>query len=178
MNLLRTICQYDYPATETAEKKPANASGCVLANLQMQIETITQKTYLETVFYEKLLRARVIREDCYINSYDDALRIIALEQDTISAPAELQRRMQSIARYRWQFFKKISPPENEMCGVFSLPVPMIGYMAKRQHAVLITAMAVCGGLVDMHVIDPKFRGDKARMNMKQADFKRFGGFVG
>ena len=178
MNLMRTICQYDYPATETAEKKPANASGCVLANLQMQIETITQKTYLETVFYEKLMRARVIREDCYINSYDDALRIIALEQDTISTPVELQRRMQSIARYRWQFFKKVSPPVDEQCGVFALPVPMIGYMAKRQHAVLITNIAVGGGIVDLHVIDPKFRGEKARYNMKPDEFKRFGAFVG
>ena len=178
MNLMRTICQYDYPATKTAEGKPANASACVLANLQMQVETITQKTYLETAFYEKLKRSRVIREDCYINSYDDALRIIALEQDTISSPAELQRRMQSIARYRWQFFKDIAPPGNEQCGVFALPVPMIGFMAKRQHAVLITNIAVGGGIVDLHVIDPKFRGDKARYNIKPDEFKRFGAFVG
>lgn len=178
MNILRQICQYDYPDTLTAEKEPANASACVLANLHMIIESMTRQTILEHDLYNMLKHARVIREDCYINNYDDALRLVLKEHHKIMSPAEGARFL-GIGAHRWAFFKKIEPPKDAPGGVLEFQIPMIAYMKARQHAVLLTTMLVNeAGALEYQAIDPKYRGEKARTTIyKPGDFTKYATFT-
>ena len=173
MKLTRSICQYDYPATPTQAGKPANSSACVLAVMQMQIETITGETYLETDLYKKLTAARIIRDDCYINNYDDALRLVLFDRkEFVNQPETIERIKKSAMR--WAFFHRINemPP-----GEHRPVVPITGYMKAKQHAVAIVSFAVPEvGEVLCKVIDPKYRGEQARRVMPLSDFKRFGVF--
>ena len=178
MNILRQICQFDYPDTLTAEKKPANASACVLACLHMVIESMTQQTILEHEFYNMLKLARVIREDCYINNYDDALRIVLMQRHKIMTPADGARFL-GLGAHRWSFFKKIEPPENALGGVLQFERPFIAYMKERQHAVLLTTMLVNEiGELEFQAIDPKYKGERARKTIyKPKDFTKYATFV-
>lgn len=178
MNILRQICQFDYPDTLTAEKKPANASACVLACLHMVIESITQQTILEHEFYNMLKLARVIREDCYINNYDDALRIVLMQRHKIMTPADGARFL-GLGAHRWSFFKKIEPPENALGGVLQFERPFIAYMKERQHAVLLTTILVNEiGEIEFQAIDPKYKGERARKTIyKPKDFTKYATFV-
>ena len=178
MNILRQICQFDYPDTLTAEKKPANASACVLACLHMVIESMTQQTILEHEFYNMLKLARVIREDCYINNYDDALRIVLMQRHKIMTPADGARFL-GLGAHRWSFFKKIEPPENALGGVLQFERPFIAYMKERQHAVLLTTILVNEiGEIEFQAIDPKYKGERARKTIyKPKDFTKYATFV-
>lgn len=178
MNILRQICQFDYPDTLTAEKKPANASACVLACLHMVIESMTQQTILEHEFYNMLKLARVIREDCYINNYDDALRIVLMQRHKIMTPADGARFL-GLGAHRWSFFKKIEPPENAPGGVLQFERPFIAYMKERQHAVLLTTILVNEiGEIEFQAIDPKYKGERARKTIyKPKDFTKYATFV-
>lgn len=178
MNILRQICQYDYPDTLTAEKKPANASACVLACLHMAIESMTQQTILEHEFYNMLKLARVIREDCYINNYDDALRIVLLQRQKIMTPADGGRFL-GLGAHRWSFFKNIESPKDAPGGVLQFQIPMVAYMKERQHAVLLTTMLVNEiGELEFQAIDPKYKGERARKTIyKPKDFTKYATFV-
>lgn len=178
MNILRQICQYDYPDTLTAEKKPANASACVLACLHMAIESMTQQTILEHEFYNMLKLARVIREDCYINNYDDALRIVLLQRQKIMTPADGGRFL-GLGAHRWSFFKNIEAPKDAPGGVLQFQRPMVAYMKERQHAVLLTTMLVNEiGELEFQAIDPKYKGERARKTIyKPKDFTKYATFV-
>lgn len=187
MNILRQICQYDYPDTLTAEKKPANASACVLACLHMLIESMTQQAILEHEFYNMLKLARVIREDCYINNYDDALRIVLIHRHKIVTPAEGARflgtaegaRFLGTVAHRWSFFKNIEAPKDAPGGVLQFQIPMVAYMKERQHAVLLTTMLVNEiGELEFQAIDPKYKGERARKTIyKPKDFTKYATFV-
>lgn len=166
--MLRSICQYDYPSTLTAENKPANASCCVLSDLQMLIESITKETYLETAFYGKLLNAGIIRDDGYINSYDDALRLILMDREIVIQRPEIRAAIMSNMK-RWKWFR---------VGIDNTPLPSIGFLKSRQHAVLIISQAVSeSGKIDVQVIDPKLRGSKARYILPITDIKKIGTFA-
>jgi hypothetical protein len=178
MNILRQICQFDYPDTLTAENKPANASACVLACLHMVIESMTQQTILEHELYNMLKLARVIREDCYINNYDDALRLVLMQRQKIMSPADASRFL-ALGVHRWSFFKKIEKPENAPGGVLQFKTPFVAYMKERQHAVLLTTMLVNeAGELEFQGIDPKFRGEKARKTIfKPQEFSKYATFI-
>ena len=178
MNILRQICQFDYPDTLTAEKKPANASACVLACLHMVIESMTQQTILEHEFYNMLKLARVIREDCYINNYDDALRIVLMQRQKIMTPADGARFL-GLGAHRWSFFKNIEAPKGAPGGVLQFQIPMVAYMKERQHAVLLTTMLVNEiGELEFQAIDPKYKGERARKTIyKPKDFTKYATFV-
>ena len=177
MKIIRSICQYDYPDTKTSQDKSANASGCVLACLQMQIEAITGETYLETEFYNKLRANKIIRDDCYINNYDDALRLMLIDRQAFAGQPNV---IEAIKRFsiRWGWFHAVNiPTAANSDGDFIPPIPLIAFMKARQHAVLIVSMSKSDvGTVICKVIDPQFRGDKARKTMPLADFKKFGVF--
>ena len=178
MNILRQICQFDYPDTLTAEKKPANASACVLACLHMVIESMTQQTILEHEFYNMLKLARVIREDCYINNYDDALRIVLMQRQKIMTPADGARFL-GLGAHRWSFFKNIEAPKDTPGGVLQFQIPMVAYMKERQHAVLLTTILVNEiGEIEFQAIDPKYKGERARKTIyKPKDFTKYATFV-
>ena len=178
MNILRQICQFDYPDTLTAEKKPANASACVLACLHMVIESMTQQTILEHEFYNMLKLARVIREDCYINNYDNALCMVLIQRQKIMTPADGARFL-GLGAHRWSFFKKLEPPENTSGGVLQFERPFIAYMKERQHAVLLTTILVNEiGEIEFQAIDPKYKGERARKTIyKPKDFTKYATFV-
>ena len=62
-------------------------------------------------------------------------------------------------------------------GDFIPPIPVIGYLANRQHAVLIVAAARSeAGEITFKVIDPKSRGEKARQVLPLAAVRKFGVF--
>lgn len=178
MNILRQICQFDYPDTLTAEKKPANASACVLACLHMVIESMTQQTILEHEFYNMLKLARVIREDCYINNYDDALRIVLMQRHKIMTPTDGARFL-GLGAHRWSFFKNIEAPKDAPGDVLQFQTPMVAYMKERQHAVLLTTMLVNEiGELEFQAIDPKYKGERARKTIyKPKDFTKYATFV-
>jgi hypothetical protein len=176
MQVIRSICQYDYPATLTSTGKPANQTGCVLACLQMQIETITGERYLETEFYNKLLANRIIRDDCYINNYDDALRLMLIDRAEFRGQVQV---VEAIKRFsmRWGWFHAVNIPKNSHEGEFIPPIPLIAFMKKRKHAVLIKRFSYSqDGEVFCAVIDPQFRAEEAQKVMYLSDFKKFGVF--
>lgn len=165
---IRPLCQYDYPDTLTKAGKPANASCCVLTCVQMLIESITGEAYIQTDFYSRMLRAGIIRDDGYINNYDNALVMILTERhEFIHQPQVRQAIIHNMRR--WQFFRP---------DVDAIPLPAIGYLASRQHAVLIIGKDKdIKGDVELVIIDPKFRGEKAKYNIPAKDIKKVGTYV-
>ena len=177
MKITRSICQYDYPAKLTSQGKPANESCCVLACVQMQVESITGETYLETDFYNKMLSNRFIREDGYINNYDDILRLILIERKEFQQQKNVIAAIQKFS-VRFGIYHNMKIPDGAPdSGDFVPPIPVIGYLANRQHAVLIVAAARSeAGEITFKVIDPKFRGEKARQVLPLAAVRKFGVF--
>jgi hypothetical protein len=177
MKITRSICQYDYPAKLTSQQKPANESCCVLACVQMQVESITGETYLETDFYNKMLSNRFIREDGYINNYDDILRLILIERKEFQHQANVIAAIKQFS-VRFGIYHKMQLPERPAdSGDFVPPIPVIGYLANRQHAVLIVAASQSeAGEITLKVIDPKYRGEKARQVLPVSAVRKFGVF--
>lgn len=177
MKITRSICQYDYPAKLTSQGRPANESCCVLACVQMQVESITGETYLETDFYNKMLSNRFIREDGYINNYDDILRLILIERKEFEQQKNVIAAIQKFS-VRFGIYHNIKMPDGSPnSSDFVPPIPIIGYLANRDHAVLIVAAARNEvGEITLKVIDPKFRGEKARLVMPLSAVRKFGVF--
>lgn len=165
---IRPLCQYDYPGTLTKAGKPANASCCVLTCVQMLIESITGEAYIQTDFYGRMLRAGIIRDDGYINNYDNLLALILMDrQEFIQQPQVRQSILGSMRR--WQFFRP---------DVDAIPLPAVGYLKGRQHAVLIIGKEQeIQGDTELVVIDPKFRNDKAKYTMPAKDIAKVGTYV-
>jgi hypothetical protein len=177
MKLTRSICHYDYPAKLTSQGEPANKSCCVLACVQMQVEAITGETYLETDFYHKMLSNRLIREDGYINNYDDILRLVLIDRKEFQSQANVIAAIKACS-VRFSIYHKMQLTESSAnAGDLVPPIPIIGYLANRHHAVLIVAAAKSeAGEVALKVIDPKFRGEKARQVLPLAAVRKFGVF--
>jgi len=160
MQILRQLNQNDYP--EAAKK-----TACVLTCLQMIIEHMTQSQIEQKIFYTMLLNKKIIRQDAYVNSYDDALRLIIM-QIAHSAAIVNPALVKAIA-------------ENMVTWCFSIAqepttYPAIGFLGG--HAVLVTeAIKSEAGDIDFQVIDPNRRGSAGRYVIQRERIKRFGGFA-
>lgn len=141
----------------------------------MLIESITGEAYIQTDFYSRMVNAGIIRDDGYINNYDNALVMILTQRhEFIHQPQVRHAILQSVRR--WQFFR----PDVDLLGqsFLGIPLPAIGYLASRQHAVLIIGKDKdIKGDVELVIIDPKFRGEKAKYNIPAKDIKKVGTYV-
>jgi len=158
--IIRQICQKDYP--------PAGAkSACVLSCLQMIIEDMIQSPIDQKTFYELLLTRKIIRPDAYVNSYDDALRLIILRLSS-TATIVNPNLIKAISEHlrQWQFSVDDMP----------LVLPCIAFLGG--HAVLVTeAKTSEGGDIGLQIIDPNRRGAAGRYVIPRERVKKFGGFV-
>lgn len=128
---------------------------------------MTQSQIEQKTFYDMLLNKKIIRKDAYVNSYDDALRLIILQIAHTAAivnPALVKAISQNMVH--WEFSINQEPPE----------YPAISFLGG--HAVLCTeAIKSEAGEIDFQVIDPNRRGSSGRYVIQRERIKKFGGFV-
>lgn len=118
-------------------------------------------------FYNLLLARKIIRPDAYINSYDDALRLILLQISAAAAvvnPAIIKAITENMVQ--WQFSTDEAPQV----------IPCVAFIGG--HAVLVVDVVKAeSGDIDIKVIDPARRGASARYVIPRERVKKFGGFV-